>query len=79
MILANLGFYKRKQHKGSKPPHLMKLRDAYSRVIHSEKVASYNLAGRNGRCNYDASTLKGNPSATRGLDQHEILFLISPK
>jgi hypothetical protein len=64
LVVTNL-----KQHQGSKLPNLLELRDAVRDsnqlnpfscgVLQSCKIIS--------GCNSDASTLKGNPSATRGI------------
>jgi hypothetical protein len=56
-----------KQHLGSKPPHLLELRDAYTQVIQTHLVASNNHAGINGGWKSYASTIKGKDPATGGL------------
>jgi hypothetical protein len=68
MILAYFGTvsnYKAKPG-GSKPPHLLELRDAWTPVTQTHLAASNNHAGINGGYNSFASTIKGNLSATRG-------------
>jgi hypothetical protein len=55
------------QHQESKPPLLLELEDAWSPVIQTHLISSYDHAEINSGCNSDASTFKGNHSATRGF------------
>jgi hypothetical protein len=58
-----LGVTNLKQQQGSKPPHMLELRNAETPVIRTHLVTSYNHTVINSGCNSNASTLKGNPSA----------------
>jgi hypothetical protein len=75
MVLANLGNYKHKETPGMKTT----LPAGTKRCIDSSNlnylVASYDHAGMNGGCNYDASTLKRNPSAANGTRYQCLAFL----
>jgi hypothetical protein len=44
----------------------LRLMQTKTPIIQTHLVASYNHPGINGGCNSDASTLRGNPSATKG-------------
>jgi hypothetical protein len=62
--MSNLGCCKLKATPRINQAHLLKLRDAAAQVIRTQLVALYDCKGINGGWNGDASTRKGNHSAT---------------